>query len=86
MHFAVAEDQVIAGFGLPAGIVIISLVLALLFTVRQLLTSYNKIDAIQEQRIKDAKEVGNNIVTPLERIAEQNKSIYDVLTNSKSRG
>lgn len=87
MNFAVGEDQVIAGFGLPAGIVIISLVIALIFTVKLLLNSYNKIDAIQEQRIKDAREVGQSVITPLERIAEQNKSIYDaVLNNSKPRG
>lgn len=68
MSFAVAEDQVIQGFGLQAGIVIISLALALIFTVRLLLKAYADTNVIQERRIEDAKEFGDKIAEPLEGI------------------
>lgn len=86
MFFAVGEEQVIAGFGLPAGIVITSLVIALIFTVRLLLKTYDKIDSLREQQIKSANEVNDKLVVPIESIAIQTKYLYDnAQLNSRSR-
>ena len=85
-------DQVIQGFGLPAAIVIIGLVIALIFTVRLLLKEYSNRDTIQEKRITDAKELGTRIIEPLEKISdmsqkskETNEKIYELLLSGKRR-
>jgi len=89
MPFAIVEEQVIQGFGLPAAIVIVALVSALIFTVRLLLKSYTRLDALQEQRLVDAKELGIRILEPLENISDMNKKsieltekIYELLLSS----
>ena len=68
MSFAIIEQQVVAGFGLPAAIVIVALATALIFTVRLLLKAYDDKSAIQDQRIIDAKDFGTKLAEPLESL------------------
>jgi hypothetical protein len=88
MNFAQAltTENVAQAFGWPAAIIIIALVGALYFTVRLLLKSYDKIDAIQERRLADAKETRDKFVEPLENQTEVIGRIYDiVLRNAREK-
>jgi hypothetical protein len=81
MIFALGENQVIQGFGLPAAIVIVGLATALIFTVRLLLVAYTRLDTIQESRLADAKQTMEKITEPLEKQSRVVESIYDLILN-----
>jgi len=86
MFGQVSTEQIVQGFGLPAAIVIIALVGALIFTVRLLLKSYDSRDALQEKRIADAKETEQKLTAPLEKQTILSEKIYDVvLRNSQGK-
>ena len=82
MFAQVSTDQVVEGFGLPAAIVIIALVGALIFTVRLLIKSYDNTNGIQERRIADAKETRDKLIEPLQQQATLSKQIYDIVLNN----
>jgi len=85
MYFAVSSiDSYFLSQGVLGAIVLV-LASVCVFLYRKNDALQSKLDAIQEQRIMDAREVSRSITSPLEKIAEQNKSIYDVVLNSKSR-
>lgn len=83
--FATANDlQQLLTLGAPGLLVVIGILTGVvIFLYRKTEVLQSKIDTIQEQRIVDAREVGRSITAPLEKIAEQNKSIYDVVLNGK---
>lgn len=77
----VTTQQVIDGFGLPAAIVIVSLAVALIFSIRLLLKAYDRINEIQETRIADARETRDKLSAPMEAQAKMTGQIYDLLLN-----
>lgn len=96
MFAQVSTQQVVEGFGLPAAIVIIALVTVIIFLYRDgkkeqaLREADNKVlrdqlNAIQEQRIRDAKETRDKIMEPFEKIALLTQNIYDTV-NRNSKG
>lgn len=85
MIFALGESQVIQGFGLQAGIVIVALVAVVIFLVRLLLKSYDTINTIQENRIVDARETRDKITEPLENQARVIEKIYDLLLSGRRK-
>ncbi len=72
--------------GVP-GLIAVILVLAsvIIYLVRKNDSLQTKYDNMQEQRIADAKEVGQLITGPLEKLANQQQSMYDYLINRKGK-
>lgn len=84
MFFGATDVSQLQTLGVPGLLVLIGILTSVvIFLYRKGEILQGKIDSIQEQRILDAKEVGKSITAPLEKIAEQNTSIYDVVLNSK---
>lgn len=81
----VSSEQVIEGFGLPAAIVIISLVAVIVFIYRKLDKLQSKYDALQEQRIIDARETRDKVMEPLDKQAIMSEKIYELLLNLTNR-
>lgn len=77
--------QVIEGFGLPAGIVIVSLTIALIFTVRLYLKGQTEKDELRKQQIEDAKQTRDILVEPLEKQANMLEKIYDIVLSGKGK-
>lgn len=80
----VSGDQVIQGFGLQAGIVIIVQAVVIVILWR-------KLEKIQDQRLSEAREVNADLVEPLKELIKNNKAstalnrkIYDAV--NKKRG
>lgn len=86
MFAQVSTDQVAQAFGWPSAVVILALISALIFTVRLLLKTYDRLDALQEKRIIDAKETRESLVEPLKKSAQLSEQIYDiVLRNAQGK-
>lgn len=81
MFAQVSSDQIMEGFGLPAGIVIVGLLVALVYYVRLSDKKQTRIDELQETRVADANKVGDKIIAPMEDVKEINGKMYDLLLN-----
>lgn len=73
----VSPESVVQGFGLQAGIIIVAEALVIIYL-------YRKLDALQERRYQEAKEVQDRLVGPLDALTKLTKKIHDVL--NKNRG
>lgn len=87
MNFAVSigTDEIVQGFGLPAAIVIIALVVALIYV-------YKDGQRQRDLRVTDAKEFSNKIATTLDsmqaniqRQAETSEKIYGRLIDGRRK-
>lgn len=85
MFAQVSTDQVIQGFGLPAAVVIIALVGVVIFLYRSVQNLQSKYDAIQEQRIVDARETRDKIAEPLDKMASLSEKTYELLLTGSRR-
>lgn len=89
MIFAASQAEALATLGIP-GLVVVIFVLAgvIVFLYKQLSAAQSRTDAIQEQRIVDAKETRDKITEPLDKQAELSGKIYELLvtTLSNKRG
>lgn len=82
MMFAqLSTEQIAQGFGWPAAIVIVGLLTALIYYVRQNDNRLKKIDELQEARVQDANNVNDKITTPMQAQIELNKKTYDLLVD-----
>lgn len=75
-------NNVLPQYGL-AGLVILSLVLALIKIYRDLSKERDRNDTIQEQRLVDAKETRDRLTEPLAQNARMSEQIYDLLLNNR---
>lgn len=73
-------SNVLPSYGL-AGLCITVLAAALVYIYKELKASNIRIDAIQEERLQDAKETRDKITESMEQQAYLSKQIYDVLIN-----
>lgn len=75
-------EAVLSQYGL-AGLVIAVLAGVILYQNKKLDSQQIKLDAIQDQRLLDARETNNRLTEPLEQQARMSDKIYDLLLNSK---
>lgn len=75
-------DEILRQYGLP-GLVIFTLAGVVVFLYRGTVSLQNRIDAIQESRLQDARETRDKLTEPLQKQALMSEKIYDVLLNGK---
>lgn len=82
----ISAQDVKDGFGLPAAIVIVSMAIVIIFLVRHIIKMYTDRDLIQEQRIREAKEVRDIYAEPLQKQVQLTQQIYEaVIRNSQGK-
>lgn len=67
------------------GVTVLVLALVVVFLYRSKDKLQDRYNALQEQRIVDAKETRDKIVEPLEKQALMSEKIYEIVLNRKSR-
>lgn len=90
MYFAVGEQQVIQGFGLPAAIVIIALVAVIMYREIKYWPKVQsdlqlKVDGIQEERLKNALETRDKLTEPIEEMTRTVKNIYEAVLRNPGK-
>lgn len=87
MYFADSISDALTNSGLPgvAVLIILGLVAALLYFVRQSDHKQKKIDTLQDTRVAEAKEINDKLSTPMKEQTELSKKIYDVLLNINNK-
>lgn len=75
----IVTDQVIQGFGLPAAIVIVALAGVIIFLYKSREKLQAEYNALQNQRVVDAKETRDKITEPLQSQAVMTGKIYEFL-------
>ena len=85
MYFADTLTDALSNSGLPGVsiLIIVGLVTALIYFVRQNDSKQKKIDELQETRIQELKEVNDRLAGPMKEQTELSNKIYDVLLSSK---
>lgn len=79
MFAQVSTEQIAQGFGWPAAIVMVGLIAAILYLVRQNDMRLRKIDELQEARIQEAKDVNDKITAPMQAQIDLNRKTHDLL-------
>lgn len=80
----VDAGQILSAYGL-AGLVMAVEAAVIIYFAKRDDSKQTKIDAIQEQRIVDARETRDKVMEPLEKQAIMGEKTYELLLNLTSR-
>lgn len=77
-------NSVLASYGL-AGLVMAVEATVIIYIYKASQKQQDKIDALYEQRLVDAKETRDKLTEPLDAISKSNEKMYDILVNLRDK-
>jgi hypothetical protein len=82
----VTDTDALSSLGIP-GLVFIVIVLGgvIIYLFKNTQKLQNKLDAIQDQRVVDAKETRDKLTEPLAQNSRMSEQIYELLINGRGK-